>query len=58
MARLVEIDWPEYGPEPERPIFSVEELQARMAALRSQMDARGWTHVVVYGDREHFANLA
>lgn len=58
MARLVEIDWPEYGPEPERPVFTAEELGARIEALRDAMELRGWTHVAVYGDREHFANLA
>jgi Xaa-Pro aminopeptidase len=57
MARLIEIDWPEFGPEAERPEFTVADLQSRMAALRAAMGNRGFTHAVVYADREHFANL-
>lgn len=33
-------------------------MQGRLAALREAMARRELTHVVVYGDREHFANLA
>jgi hypothetical protein len=56
--RLIEIDWPEFGgggrPAPVAPA----EFEARLAALRSAMGRRGVGHLVVYGDREHFANLA
>ena len=56
--RLIEIDWPEFGvaacPSPP----SATELEARLNNLRSKMEERNLTHIVVYGDREHFANLA
>jgi Xaa-Pro aminopeptidase len=56
--RLVEIDWPDFG-RGERPVpASRDELLDRMAALRGAMARRGLSHAVVYGDREHFANLA
>jgi len=56
--RLIEIDWPEFGQAPYPPRPSVHDFQERMDALHSQMEPRALTHVVVYGDREHFANLA
>jgi Xaa-Pro aminopeptidase len=56
MARLIEIDWPDYGAAA-RPELAVEELRGRLARTRAAMEAAGWTHLVVYGDREHFANL-
>jgi Xaa-Pro aminopeptidase len=55
---LIEIEWPEFGvaacPAPP----STSELQARIDNLRAKMDELKITHIVVYGDREHFANLA
>ena len=36
----------------------VAEFEGRLAALRAAMAREGLTHAVVYGDREHFANLA
>ena len=56
--RLVEIDWPEFGGGEVPQRAGVEEFRRRMAALRAAMQERGLTHLVVYGDREHFANLA
>jgi hypothetical protein len=56
--RLIEIEWPDFG-RGERPAPpSSDELQGRLAALRGAMEREGLSHVVVYGDREHFANLA
>ena len=56
--RLIEIDWPSFG-LPSRPASpTLAEFQSRLAAARSAMDRAGLTHLVVYGDREHFANLA
>lgn len=57
MARLIETDWPEFGPEPVRPAIKASDLTARLAAVREGMTIRGLTHVAVYADREHFANL-
>lgn len=55
--RLIEIDWPEFGSGicPPRP--STHELEARIDNLRTSMEELKLTHIVVYGDREHFANL-
>lgn len=56
-AKLIEIDWPEFGTccKPDGP--TVAEMLARIEAVRAAMDARGLSHLVVYGDREHFSNL-
>jgi hypothetical protein len=56
-ARLIEQDWPEFGAAAQAPTVSAEELQQRINALRTAMAAQGLSHVLVYGDREHFANL-
>jgi hypothetical protein len=54
---LIEIDWPEYGQPspPSRP--SRESLLRNLDLVRNAMSERGYTHLVVYGDREHFGNL-
>jgi len=56
--RLIEIDWPEFGVAACPPPPSTAELDARIDNLRVRMDELKITHIVVYGDREHFANLA
>jgi Xaa-Pro aminopeptidase len=56
--RLIEIDWPEFGVGGCLPPPSSSELQARLNNLRARMEDLTLTHTVVYGDREHFANLA
>lgn len=56
--QLVEIEWPQFGECPPPPRASVAEYRGRLDALRRAMDARGLTHLIVYGDREHFANMA
>lgn len=56
--RLIEIEWPEFGVAPYPAAPSVSELESRIDKLRVRMEERGLTHAVVYGDREHFANLA
>jgi len=55
--RLIEIDWPEFGGADAPPEFGVDEYRGRLAAAREAMGERGLTHLVVYGDREHFANI-
>ena len=56
--RLIEKEWPEFG-SAERPArVEVSELEGRLKALRAGMAAEGLTHIVVYADREHFANIA
>ncbi|MCL4875354.1 MAG: hypothetical protein KJ064_01785 [Anaerolineae bacterium] len=57
-ARLIEIDYPDFGTAapPARP--DANEYESRLRAARAAMDDRNLTHLVVYADREHFANLA
>ena len=55
---LVESVWPEFGVGERPPAASVDEFQSRIDAARRAMESRRLTHLVVYGDREHFANLA
>jgi Xaa-Pro aminopeptidase len=57
-ARIVEIEWPEFGRAASRPETPAFELEKRLNDLRNMMEERELTHLVVYGDREHFANLA
>ncbi|WP_309663812.1 hypothetical protein [Tabrizicola sp.] len=57
MTRLVRIDWPDHGAPDTPPAFSLAEANGRLAALRKAADARGYDVTVVYGDREHAANI-
>lgn len=56
-VHLIEIDWPEFGVPEERPGVSRAELEARLEAARAGMRELGLAHLLVYGDREHAANL-
>jgi hypothetical protein len=56
--RLIEIEWPEFGLAACPPPPSASELEARIDNLRARMEELKITHTIVYGDREHFANLA
>lgn len=60
MIRLRELEWPEFGGPLQPPDWreSTFEYARRIEAARVHMRERGWTHMAVYGDREHFANLA
>jgi hypothetical protein len=51
---LIEVAPPPFELADELPAISSDEFEARIAALRSAVDAE-W--IVVYGDREHAANL-
>ena len=56
-ARLIRIDWPDFG-LPDVPADpDLAELDLRLGAVRTAMDACGYGHLVIYGDREHAANL-
>lgn len=56
-ATLKEIDWPEFGTS-ERPAdIKLAEFQTRLNMVKTQMEESGYTHLLIYGDREHFANL-
>lgn len=54
---LKEIEWPRFGNAPPVLYPPADELASRIDACRRQMLSRGLTHLAVYGDREHFANL-
>jgi Creatinase/Prolidase N-terminal domain len=56
--RIIQIGWPEFGQAAYPPPASSVEFQLRVDKLRAVMDERKLTHLVVYGDREHFANVA
>ncbi len=57
--KLVETAWPDFGPVPAPPSqLGAEVYAARLDAVRAAMASAGYSHLVVYGDREHFANLA
>lgn len=55
--RLIETDWPDFGMPPVPPPLSLPELEGRLCAIRAAMDAAGLDALVIYGDREHAANL-
>jgi Xaa-Pro aminopeptidase len=56
--KLIEIEWPSFGESAPPPRPDTPEFVARISAARTAMARLGLTHLVVYGDREHFANLA
>ncbi len=55
--RLIDIDWPDFGLAVRPPVQPAAVFSKRIHDLRSAMEGRGLTHIVVYADREHFANL-
>ena len=56
-AQLITLEWPTFGTATPPPRPTLTEFAGRIAALRMGMQHQGLTHLVVYGDREHFANL-
>ncbi|NLV74078.1 MAG: M24 family metallopeptidase [Chloroflexi bacterium] len=57
-SRLIETTWPDIRPLPEPPApLDTATYTARLDQLRAMMAPTGYTHLVIYGDREHFANL-
>lgn len=57
MARLIRIDWPDFGTPDLPPPLALPEMERRLAAFRHAGRAAGYQALVVYGDREHAANL-
>lgn len=57
MAHLIRIDWPDFGVPEVPPELSLAECRGRLAGVRAAMAARGQAALVVYGDREHAANI-
>jgi hypothetical protein len=56
-VHLIDVDWPEFGIPEERPPVSRAEFERRLEAARAGMRELGLSHLLVYGDREHSANL-
>jgi Xaa-Pro aminopeptidase len=56
--RLIELEWPRFGEAARPQPAPATEYHRRLERARASMEERGLTHLVVYGDREHFANLA
>jgi hypothetical protein len=57
VSRLIRLEWPDHGTPDLPPPLSLAECDERLRALRVQGKARGFDVLVVYGDREHAANL-
>ncbi len=57
MTRLQRMDWPDHGTPDLPPSFSLAEAEERLQAVRAAMVGAGHTALVIYGDREHAANL-
>jgi hypothetical protein len=57
-VRWTSLDLPEFGLPSVEPQIPEEEYDARIAAARAAMKRAHLDVLVVYGDREHFANLA
>src|SRR5262245_53286665 len=53
----LENGWPRFDPAPDRVEISLAEYETRIERLRAAMTVRGFSHLVIYGDREHCANL-
>ncbi|HHW49463.1 MAG TPA: M24 family metallopeptidase [Clostridiaceae bacterium] len=56
--KLIDIEWPEFGQCSPPARTPATEFEKRIEKTREKMEELGLTHLVVYGDREHFANLA
>jgi hypothetical protein len=57
-AKLTEVTLPDFGMPESEPLLPPALYADRLARLRARMDERGYDHVVVWGDREHSANIA
>jgi Xaa-Pro aminopeptidase len=57
MTRLQRMDWPDNGTPDRPPAFTLAEAKARLTAVRAAATAAGYDALVIYGDREHAANL-
>jgi Xaa-Pro aminopeptidase len=51
------LDWPDFGAPDLPPQEDLPEMEARLALIRAGMAARELSALVIYGDREHAANI-
>jgi len=56
-VQLAQLDLPDFGLPTVEPIIPAEVYRARITAALSRAQQAGLDALVVYGDREHFANL-
>ena len=57
-AELITLNLPEFGLPGVEPTIPARVYRERMTAFRQRMRGEGYDVAIVYGDREHFANLA
>jgi len=57
-VELGEVSLPEFGLPHDEPAIPAATYEARIAAARERAANAGYDALIVYGDREHFANLA
>ena len=57
-VELAQIELPEFGLPSVQPSIPLATYEARLDAARKRASAAGYDALIVYGDREHFANLA
>jgi Xaa-Pro aminopeptidase len=57
MPRMITIDWPDFGAPAVPAEPDLAEYTQRLAAFRAALARRGYDIGVVYGDREHSANI-
>lgn len=56
--RLATLDLPDFGRATHTPAVSQAQYASRLDRLQARMEVRGYSHLVLYADREHSANLA
>jgi len=57
-AQLAEVELPDFGMPERMPALSGALYADRVRRLRERFTSSGYSHIVVYGDREHSANLS
>jgi hypothetical protein len=57
-ARLAPVTLPDFGDPAVEPLLTRATYAGRLARLRRRMAETGFAAVVIYGDREHMANIA
>jgi len=57
-VELCDLDLPDFGLPTQQPTITADTYRKRIAALGDRAEADNLDVLVVYGDREHFANLA
>lgn len=56
--KLLETEWPDFGAAAPPAKADATVFTDRLQVVRERMAQAGLSHLLIYGDREHFANLA